>query len=186
MLVKELLKNIIEKKYDELEISKIDTSNIFWKIKLFEANAIGQIGENLVKEIFKSLNLPLDFPSDKVVHDEYDIVSNGVMIEIKTARKGIKNTYQFNGIEPVGRHYSYIILIGISTTDIKFKIISHKSIRDIHNPRQFFIDFYGKDNKPKSKKLVQMNPGNTVNYKLTLNDNELLPMDFLVSSFEFL
>ncbi|GMB91119.1 hypothetical protein [Helicobacter ailurogastricus] len=44
-----------------------------------------------MKEVFKALGLPLDC-NKEVIHDEYDLLSQGKKIEIKTARKGLKKT----------------------------------------------------------------------------------------------
>lgn len=44
MNINDILKNIIENKYNELRYSK-DNEGIFSKIDYFEGNAIGQIGE---------------------------------------------------------------------------------------------------------------------------------------------
>ena len=140
MNANEILAKIIETKYKELE--KFKTSGIFEKINSFEGNAIGQIGEKF-------------------------IIINNKKIEIKTARKGLKNNnLQFNGINPRYNH-DYIILIGLEPTKAGFLIIPGKEIYD-HKTRSFYLNI-----NDKNKKLIQMNPDNQVNYKLTLSFNEL-------------
>ena len=102
-----------------------------------------------------------------MIHDEYDIIINNKKIEIKTARKGLKNNnLQFNGINPRYNH-DYIILIGLEPTKAGFLIIPGKEIYD-HKTRSFYLNI-----NDKNKKLIQMNPDNQVNYKLTLSFNEL-------------
>ncbi len=141
---------------------------------IFEGNAIGQIGESFVKRVFHENNIPIKDENKEIIHDEYDIISNGKKIEIKTARKGMKNnTFQFNGINPIYNH-NYIILIGLTTDKIYYKIISGKSYYD-HKKKSQYLDVNGK-----LKKLVAMNPGNSVNYKLTLNLRDLIEINYFV------
>ncbi|WP_297193081.1 restriction endonuclease [uncultured Campylobacter sp.] len=167
MKIENILLELIDEKYNELK-NKQDRG-IFEKILLFEANAVGQIGEKFVKEVFKFLNIPFeDFDKD-VIHDEFDMISNSKKIEIKTARKGInRDTFQFNGINPK-YNYDYIILIAISTKSLHYYIIN-KSKDYIYN-HKLKKDFMIINNK--EKQLVSMNPGNQVNLKLTLNLKEL-------------
>lgn len=104
-------------------------------------------------------------------------MSNGIKIEIKTARKGLNNdTFQFNGINPI-YNYDFIILIGITESSIFYRIIDRKSsIKYIHSERVYKFCFNA-DGKIKNKQLVKMNPDNTVNYKLTLSIKELYSIE---------
>lgn len=167
MNLKQILLRLIEQKYQEIETKQ--EKGIFEKILSFEGNAIGQIGEKFVKEVFKGLNLTLDEVDKEIIHDEFDILSKGKKIEIKTARKGLNNnTFQFNGINPK-YNYDFIILIAITTTSILYYIIDkRKDYIYNHKLRKEFIKINDKE-----KQLVAMNPGNQVNYKLTLNLKEL-------------
>lgn len=171
MNVNDILLDIINKKFNELQ--KYKANGIFEKINTFEGNAICQIGEIFVKEIFNKLNIKMkDF--GEILHDEFDIcldddenIQKATKIEIKTARKGLKNNiFQFNGINP---HYNvkYIICLGLCIDDAYFKIISGDKIYD-HKTRSFYLIV-----EDKKKKIIAMNPGNQANYKLTLNLNEL-------------
>ena len=172
MNINDILKNIIEDKYNELRSSK-DNEGIFSKIDYFEGNAIGQIGEEFVKTIFKEENIKID-NKQKVIHDEYDILSNGIKIEIKTARKGLKNnSFQFNGINPAYNN-DYIIIIGLTHQNAYYLIIKDK-ISYNHKKRRYFLKV-----NEKERQLVAMNPGNSVNYKLTLQLSDLKPIDNFV------
>lgn len=171
MNINNLLKKIIEEKYEELRLGEQETG-LLYKIKYFEGNAIGQIGESFIKQLFLQNNLPLDDNRDNV-HDEYDILSAGAKIEIKTARKGSKKkTFQFNGINPSYNH-DYIVLLGLTVDKAYYRIISGRSTYN-HKKRKYYIKVGSKD-----KQLVAMNPGNAVNYKLTLTLTDLLPLDSL-------
>ncbi|MGN1221664.1 MAG: hypothetical protein ACI4TT_00345, partial [Christensenellales bacterium] len=173
MDINEIMEKIINDKYDELNHNDND-SDRFLKIKTFEGNAIGQIGETFVKQVFRSYNIPMKDIGKDIVHDEFDIISGEKKIEIKTARKGIKNnTFQFNGINPRYNH-DYIFLIGITTNKIYYRIISGKSIYD-HSTRSEYLVVGNK-----KRKLVSMNPGNSVNYKLTLTLKDLIEIDGFV------
>lgn len=167
MDLEKLLLKLIEQKYKEVQ--KKQKRGIFEKILHFEGNAIGQIGEKFVKEVFKALNLPLDELSQETIHDEFDLLSNGKKVEIKTARKGLNNnTFQFNGINPK-YNYDYIILLGITTQSVHYYIVDRRQDYYYnHTLRKEYIKVNGKD-----KQLVMMNPGNQVNLKLTLNLKEL-------------
>ena len=159
------LEEIIERKYKELNLGR-DYNSKFSKIRDFEANAVGQIGEEFVKNIIQEFSEIID---DRIIHNEYDIkTSKGVLFEIKTARKGRNNnTFQFNGINP-NYNYDYLLCVGICEDSIHFRIFSKKDVAYIHKERKFYIT---QDNF--RKQLVQMNPQNQVNYKLTLNLKEL-------------
>ncbi|ARJ55676.1 hypothetical protein [Campylobacter cuniculorum] len=178
-MIKELLLKIIEEKHKELQAFK--QSGIFDKIKDFEGNAIGQIGEKFIKELFKKISIPID-NNKEIIHDEFDLLSNDKKIEIKTARKGLKNdTFQFNGIK-AKYNYDYIILLGITYDDIYYYIIDKKQYYKYdHKKRKEFIKIGEKD-----KQLVSMNPGNTVNYKLTLKLDELKPSKDLIEELRIL
>ena len=166
------LETIIERKHKELNLGK-DYSAKFSKIRDFEANAIGQIGEEFVKDIIKEFTEIID---DGIIHNEYDIkTSKGILFEIKTARKGRNNdTFQFNGINP-NYNYDYLLCVGICEDSIHFRIFNKKDISYIHKERKFYIT---QDNL--KKQLVQMNPQNQVNYKLTLNLKDLFEISTLL------
>ncbi|MDO5759661.1 MAG: hypothetical protein Q4Q06_01390, partial [Bacteroidota bacterium] len=168
-----ILKNIIERKHNELGLGR-DYSSIFSKIKDFEANAIGQIGEEYVRKICKDItNIEQD--DNDTVHNEFDIsTKNGLKIEIKTARFGKKGTFQFNGIEP-RRNYNYILCLGICLDRVVYRIFSHDDIKYVHSVRKYYIE-QGDDFK---KQLVQMNPDNLVSYKLTTNLKQMIEIDYL-------
>jgi len=172
------LLDIIERKHEELNLGR-DYNAKFSKIRDFEGNAIGQIGEEFAKHIIGELTGIID---DGIIHNEYDIkTANGILFEVKTARKGREtNTFQFNGINP-NYNYNYLLCIGICEDSIHFRIFEKKEITYIHKDRKFYIkqdDF--------SKQLVQMNPQNQVNYKLTLNLKELFDICFLTEKLSLL
>lgn len=165
----EILKNLIEEKYNE--IAHFKQSGIFEKINDFEANAVGQVGEKFVKMVFENLGIEMqDF--GEVIHDEFDIcLKDGTKIEIKTARKGLKNnTFQFNGINP-NYNCKYIICIGLSAKAAFFKIVSGEKIYN-HKTRKFYLNVGGKQ-----KQIVAMNPHNLANFKLTLSLKDLEPIE---------
>lgn len=178
MDINHLLLEIIESKYNELQKYK-EKSGIFEKIVNFEGNAIGQIGEKFVKEVFRGLGIKMqDF--GEVVHDEFDIcLENNTKIEIKTARKGLKNnTFQFSGINP---HYNcdYILCIGLSLEAAFFKIIKGNKIYN-HKERKFYLKVNDKE-----RQLVAMNPGNQANYKLTLQLKDLDRIETFIDSIRY-
>ncbi|TDV23543.1 hypothetical protein BCF59_0534 [Mycoplasmopsis mustelae] len=174
MEFEKILLDIIEEKYKFLGLDKKNTNNIFWKIIEFEGNAIGNIGEKFVKEILKRLKIEfVENTDNKSIHNEYDIhiqKPKEILLEIKSARLGKKNlTFQFNGINP-DYNYDYLICIGISETQAFYKIISKRDFIYIHQKenRGHWIKIDGKN-----KKLVEMNPDNKVNYKLTLHKSSM-------------
>ncbi|BAJ55626.1 Type II restriction enzyme [Helicobacter pylori F16] len=65
---------IIEKKHEELNLGQ-DYNAIFSKIRDFEANAIGQIGEEFLKSVLNAIDGVIN---DGIIHDEYDIVAKAV------------------------------------------------------------------------------------------------------------
>ncbi|WP_435129146.1 hypothetical protein ACR82Z_04080 [Mycoplasma sp. 6243] len=92
------------------------------------------------------------------------------MLEIKSARLGSKNqTFQFSVLNP-NYNYDYLICIGFSLTNAYYRIIPKTSFKYIHQKEQrdHWINIDGK-----LKKLVEMNPDNKVNYKLTLSISKM-------------
>ncbi|WP_322900484.1 hypothetical protein [Mycoplasmopsis felis] len=166
-----LMLKIIEEKYKELKLDKKDINNIFWKIVEFEGNAIGLIGEKFIRELFNYYGIKILINNNKTIHNEYDVIvdtGKKLYLEIKTARQGRKNpTFQFNGINP-NYNYDYLICIGITQSEILYKIISkHNDFVYIHDKTN--RGHWVKIDDENQKKLVSMNPNNNVNYKLTLN-----------------
>jgi len=172
------LQEIIERKYQELNLGR-DYNSKFSKIRDFEANAIGQIGEEFIKKIISEFT---DVVDDGIIHNEFDIqTQSGIFFEVKTARKGRNNnTFQFNGINP-NYNYNYMICLGICEDSIHYRIFEKTEISYFHRERKFYIkqgDF--------SKQLVQMNPQNQVNYKLTLNLRELFNIELLSTQLQLI
>lgn len=150
------------------------------EVSLFEGNAIGQIGEKFVKSIFDIYQISYTTDTKEIIHDEYDILSNGKKIEVKTARKGLKNdSFQFNGINP-NYNYSFIILIGITSSNVLYHIVPKPYY--VHKDRKHIIDISINN----QKSLVAMNPGGNVNYKLTLNLKDLKPIDDIANELKSL
>lgn len=169
----DILKNIIERKHEELGLGK-NYNSIFSKIKDFEANAIGQIGEEYARIICREIT-NIEQNNDDTVHNEFDISTKaGVRIEVKTARLGKRGTFQFNGIEP-RRNYDYILCIGICLDKVVYRIFSHNDIEYNHPMRKYFI----KQDNGFSKQLVQMNPDNLVSYKLTTSQKQMFEIENL-------
>ncbi|GAA7706745.1 hypothetical protein HpMMM85_14090 [Helicobacter pylori] len=52
-----------------------DYNAIFSKIRDFEANAIGQIGEEFLKSVLNAIDGVIN---DGIIHDEYDIMTKAV------------------------------------------------------------------------------------------------------------
>ncbi|GAA8874476.1 hypothetical protein HpEKA26_13020 [Helicobacter pylori] len=89
---------IIEKKHEELNLGQ-DYNAIFSKIRDFEANAIGQIGEEFLKSALNAIDGVIN---DGIIHDEYDIMTkSGVSFEVKTVQKGrTNNTFLVQWYKP--------------------------------------------------------------------------------------
>lgn len=169
MNLNNILTEIIDKKHRELNLGK-DYNLPFSKIKDFEANAIGQIGDIFIKTIVSGLTEVVD---SGIIHTEYDILTKkGIRFEIKTARKGRGNdTFQFNGINP-NYNYDYLICLGICEDKALYRIFKKSEIKYIHKDRKHSIiqDKF-------RRQLVQMNPNNLVNFKLTLKITEMYEID---------
>ncbi len=166
--LEDLMKNLIDEKYEKVFCD--DVNGCFDKIVYFEANAIGQLGEEFIKGIFEDNNMTID-NENGVVHDEYDVLIKDTKIEIKTARKGKNNTFQFNGINPRYNH-DFIILLGLSVNEIYYRIVKKTDITYQHSDRSYNCKIGNK-----TFKLVCMNPGNDVSRKLTLNIKYLQKAD---------
>lgn len=165
---------IIKRKHKELNLGK-DYSKKFSKIKDFEANAIGQIGEEFAKSIISSIE---DIKDDSTGNDEYDIETNlGKKFEIKTARKGrTSDTFQFNGLNPK-YNYDFLICLGITEEYLLYRVFPKSNIQYIHKERKHYVI----DDPNFKKQLVQMNPDNHVNHKLTLTINDMKEISNLIA-----
>ncbi len=121
---------IIERKHLELNLGK-EYNQKFSKIRDFEGNAIGQIGEEYIKTIITDITEIID---DGVIHNEYDVLTkNDIYIEVKTARKRrTNNTFQFNGINP-RYNYNYLICLGICEDKLVYRIFKKSDIQYIYS-----------------------------------------------------
>ena len=172
MNLEEKFTKIIERKHNELNLGR-DYTEIFSKIRDFEGNAVGQIGEEYMKLIVAEVT---EIVEDGVIHNEYDILTkSGKYIEIKTARKGrTGNTFQFNGINP-RYNYDYLVCLGICEDKLLYRLFLKSETQYIHKERNHFIiqgDY--------KRQLVQMNPDNHVNFKLTIKTDDLFDISNLV------
>jgi hypothetical protein len=160
---------IIERKHKELNLGK-DYNQKFSKIKDFEANAIGQIGEEYIKFIISSITRIID---DGVIHNEYDVLTeSGLYFEAKTARKGRTNNPRYN--------YDYLICLGVCENELLYRIFKKSEIVYIHQDRNHFViqgDY--------KRQLVQMNPDNQVNFKLTINLKDLINVSNLIKELNY-
>ncbi|NQX84219.1 MAG: restriction endonuclease [Mycoplasmataceae bacterium] len=171
---KSILSTKIEKTWENFNLNNINKDSKFWKINFLEANAVGQIGESFFKELFSINNIKIK-DTKEIIHDEYDILieKSNLKIDIKTARKGkTNNTFQFNGIDP-NYNYDYIICFGITDDEFYIKIIDKKNeIKYDHSKRSYY--YYGENSSyEKPIKLVNMNPNNMNNKKLTLSTKKM-------------
>ncbi|WP_338977178.1 MULTISPECIES: hypothetical protein [Fusobacterium] len=176
MDLEDIFKKIVEDKYYQLNLDKPNEDK-FSKIKFFEANAVGAIGEEFIKTVMSRFG---SVKNDGTIHDEYDIqMDNNIKLEVKTARKGNNDTFQFNGINPA-YNYDYLICIGVCPNKILYRIFRKNNIQYIHNKDDRGYRMIQKNfNKEINKKLVSMNPGNQVNLKLTLNVNDMYDICYL-------
>ncbi len=172
MKLEEKFLEIIERKHKELNLGQ-DYSAIFSKIRDFEGNAIGQIGEEFLKYVIGNIT---DIEQDEVIHNEYDILTKtGIYFEVKTARKGRTNkTFQFNGINP-RYNYHYLVCLGVCENKLLYRIFEKSEIKYIHKDRKYYIE-----QGSYKRQLVQMNPDNQVNFKLTINLKDLHDISGLV------
>lgn len=171
--MEDLIESIINDKYYELNLDKIDEGR-FSKIRLFEGNAVGQIGENFIKSVMADYGTVMN---DGITHDEYDVLmDNGIKFEVKTARKGSNNSFQFNGINP-NYNYDFLICIGICPERVVYRIFKKEEIVYVHNRGdRGYRMIQGSDF---NKKLSPMNPNNQVNHKLTLSLNQMFNINEL-------
>lgn len=171
---------IIERKHNELGLGK-DYTQKFSKIKDFEGNAIGQIGEEYIKAIVSEITEIID-DKDSIIHNEYDILTkSGKYFEVKTARKGrSNNTFQFNGINP-RYNYNYLICLGVCEDKLLYRIFLKSETQYIHKDRNHFI-IQGEY----KRQLVKMNPNNEVNLKLTISINDLYDISNLINELNVL
>lgn len=177
-----IMENIINQLYAELT-SRLDNNVMFPDIDYFEANGIGKIGEKFFEEFLKSNNI--QYVDNTITHNQYDFLikleKKDIKIEVKTARLGINNTFQFNSVNP-NYSYDWVICIGISRNKLYFQYFSrtedikqdgYKLSRDGTTllPK-YFLSVKIPDNtnsQPiKIIKLVGMTTKSTDSYKITL------------------
>ena len=171
MSLEEQFIEIIERKHNELNLGK-DYSQKFSKIRDFEGNAIGQIGEEYMKLVVSNIS-PVQ--NDATIHNEYDILTeSGKYLEVKTARKGrTNNTFQFNGINP-RYNYDYLVCLAVCEDRLLYRIFLKSEMTYIHKERNHFI-IQGEYRR----QLVKMNPENQVNLKLTISMSDLFDISNL-------
>ncbi len=173
MNLNDLLKKLIEEKYNEL--AKFKENGIFEKINDFEGNAVGQIGEKFVKTFLTDcLGLEISQKHDEIIHKPFDIsVKNGantIDIEIKTAQQDKNEKFQFNNIKP-NHNCKYIVCMGITANKAFFNIIDGKINKNNKN-KKIYLNVNNK-----RKLLTAMNPKDLVSFKLTLQLEDLEPIE---------
>jgi len=170
MNLEQIFLEIIERKHRELNLEK-NYSLKFSKIRDFEGNAIGQIGEEYIKLIVSSIT---EIEETGNMHDEFDIITKSkIYIEVKTARKGRTNdTFQFNGLNPE-YNYNYLICLGICEDKLLYRLFLKSEMQKIDSIYYVIQDDF-------NGRLAQMNPGNNVNYKLTIKLRDLYEISFLI------
>lgn len=166
------LENIINEKYSEVDARA--EHGRYDKISKLKHNYIGQIGEQFIKKTLNNLGIKMKDLGGEIIHDEFDIClddSDETKIEIKTASKDVNSKFQFNGFNP---KYSskYILCLGIDAKNAYFKVLPNKIYEN--DSGYFCLNIDGKE-----KKLTEMNPKGTVNYKLTLPPESLEPLENL-------
>lgn len=161
------------------EIDKLKEKGIFDNINFLEGNAIGQIGETFIQKLCENNNINHVFV--KNTHDEYDLKINDKLIEIKTARKGLKtNTLQFDGLHR-GYKYNYIILIGLKPSEVRYLIIEGR-VEDKYHSDKDKRGFYLENVNGKERKLTNMSPNDKENFKLTITDfNQLKQIENIIN-----
>ncbi len=128
---------IIEKKHEELNLGQ-DYNAIFSKIRDFEANAIGQIGEEFLKSVLNAIDGVIN---DGIIHDEYDIMTKAVYpLKLKQHKKGrVNNTFQFNGINP-RYNYDFLICLGVCEDKLLYRIFKKDEINYIHKAKKILYE----------------------------------------------
>lgn len=108
------------------------------------------------------------------MHDQFDIITKSkIYIEVKTARKGRTNdTFQFNGLNPE-YNYDYLICLGICEDKLLYRLFLKSEMQ-----KKDSVYYVTQDNF--MGRLVQMNPGNNVNYKLTIKLRDLYEISHII------
>ena len=109
--------------------------SIFEPIWELEIDERGAIGESIVASVLTESGCDIDYEPNKTGHGkDYDLISNGIKIEIKTACMGKhKSTFQHENINK-NSHWDGIILFDIAPNKIYLVCETHSQVPwdDLH------------------------------------------------------
>jgi len=163
-----ILNKLINEQYNkELKTSKWNNCK-FYKLNTLKSNNVGIIGEQFLSECCKqnSIKSNIDGSKTKQKGGGYgDGIIKGKSIEIKMARLGVSNTFQYE----LGEHpwkTDYIALIGTTPTNIIYlSLIKNFNENYYNSPRRRVTPYF-------NRAITKRKEGgeNAGNFKLTLSE----------------
>ena len=138
----------------------------FEKIKRLSNTKVGDVGQDFVEALCKSLNIAVSFPEKlkgvRKRQSPWDIKIGELNFELKTATEDVSGCFQFNHIR-YHRKYDALLCIGISPMEVWFHAWTKADVTT-----------------GKAGNLVTMEKGANASYKLTKKPSELMA----ISEFE--
>ena len=135
----------------------------FERIKRLSNTKVGDIGQDFVEKLCKSVGLNYAIPKKKSGEREknspWDIRIEGIEFELKTATEDVNGSFQFNHIR-YHRDYDALLCLGIT-------------------PEEIFFSAWSKADLATSKvgRLIPMEKGTNASHKLTKKPNQLYSIE---------
>lgn len=131
MEVKKRLTDLTLKEYVKSQ-DKLEARGIFWRnseykeIREISIDTRGRIGEHLLKEMFEEAGYLVEYIDND--HGDYDIIIDGVKIEIKSATLDSSNKFQHEGIKD-SELWDLVAFVDIAPENIYITFIPHSEFR---------------------------------------------------------
>lgn len=135
----------------------------FERIKRLSNTKVGDVGQDFVEKLCKSVGLNYAIPKKKSGEREknspWDIRIEGIEFELKTATEDVNGSFQFNHIR-YHRDYDALLCLGIT-------------------PEKIFFGTWSKADVTTSRagRLIPMEKGTNASHKLTKKPSQLHPID---------
>lgn len=116
------LKNLMEKELQKNQIWNSD--DFFFLMRQLTIDQRGRVGEYFFWNVFKELNFNVEYIDNS--HGDYDLIVDGLKIEVKTATLDVNSKFQHEGIKE-SKKWDYVAFLDISPNHIYVTFI-HNSL----------------------------------------------------------
>lgn len=144
---------------------------MFFKIKHLSIDQRGRVGELFLKQVFDETNKDVVYDQDHT--GDYDLIIDGIKVEIKLATLDVNRRLQYEGIRSQAQ-WDCLALIAIAPDAIKYRLIKYRDFKFEND--QAVVNLHHKQVHLHNRNR-QIQAATGVGFKLTLKWNDLKPID---------